>query len=264
MLVVSDGTLNPWIKYCMSSIEMNCLGIDQVKVVSDTNLKTTESDEVIVDSDVHYIVQPFLHTQYIIMNADKYVDGDFIGIIYPNYIICSSYDVTNGFVDGKPTILCDPYYLIGQQYSEILNWQLSTDHVLQLDFDIPMEYARVLPIFYPRAVFSDLREYLFDILQVDNLVSYLNKIKNNNVPPHFVFSAFNVIGSYLRKFYRDDVNWEVMSTSAKLANYIPPIKSFNDVILDWEDIVFLFEESVGDTKLPVYVRRHLKKMIKTI
>lgn len=248
ILLIVDSDKLYWTPYCLRAIEDNLSGYDNIIIICHQldfeyistlpQLSRLKNVTIInMSPAVDNVDRHFLRTAYLVLNSDAFTKAEYICIMLPNYIVTKPFNLLNWITnDNKVCILVDTYAALSQQhgniYIAVLNWKRSTENIIKKG-SIDYEYARLIPIMYPRFVFSKLREYLMNSLQVSNILDYLNSIENNTLPDGFCFDIYNVIGAFLHKFYPDAIEVTILSTATQLYQKIPCIVAdFNSVIDD--------------------------------
>jgi hypothetical protein len=267
-LVVANSEQSPWVPFAVQSLRENLVGAGEIVVVSD-GLGDGADDALgcCVKADEAWgdIERPFLTRSHTILNADKFVgECDFVVVTMPNFIVCEPFDVNNWIEDGKPTILCDTYSSLAKQGgglgASVQNWKASTEAVL--DCQVQYEFARLLPIMYPITALREIRGFLLNQLEADDLVDYLNKVENKYLPEYFCFNEMNAIGGYLHSKDPDSVNWVVMSQASRLSKYLPSVTCDFSSTIDDKDVRDILKEQSNKRTLSAKVRKYLKKLSK--
>lgn len=238
--ILNDEDTKPWVPYCVESVKQ-FMDVDVVPLNKYTGVDC-----------------PKLSLDYLGLHVDLCTDSEYIGLMYPNFIPYRKFDILSTIVDSKPSILCDTYSSLSRNsggiFKEVQNWKKSTEHILGID-NIQYEFARALPIVYPRWVFSKVREQF----SIDR--DYFNNLDNPSVPEAYKFNIFNVLGSYLYYFHRESINWVDMSSVKRLSPFLPPVKSFFDSVLDTEEVHCILEEQARDTSNEILMRKHFKSLL---
>lgn len=195
-----------WLPYCLRSIKKFARGFDEIFVITPEQdlpfLKQfSVNGEVLIG--VPERLPGYIAQQYDKLHADVHVDSPFVLHFDSDCVFTQPVTPESFFRDGKPMLLYTPYSELG----DAVPWKPIVEKALE--FTVENEYMRRLPIVYPWAVYSQLRNYMGSLHQKD-LFQYLGE------QPHHAFSEFNVLGAFCHKFYADHL------TFVNTQNEVPP------------------------------------------
>jgi hypothetical protein len=180
-----------WLNYCLKSIVKNTTGFLDVHIaapypdVEKLSHLTLEKVHGVVDSCSGYLAQ-----QITKFHADEYCKSDYILHVDSDCVFTDKVTPQVFFIDGKPIMLQEkdvksPWYDVSER---ALGWRDE------------YEYMRRMPIIYPRWIYSTFRKWflLNKGVSIDQWVSE---------QPDFLFSEFNTLGTWAKKFYPDAFTW---------------------------------------------------------
>jgi hypothetical protein len=225
-----------WLKYCLRSVRKFCKGFRQVIVIIPEGQKPAFSEcdftgcKLIerkgwVDCRPEHDCQPghgagFFQHVWDVMNADNYSDADFITHMDSDCVFTKETSPEHYFEDGKPLLWFRRY--IKEEADTAMCWLPVVQHML--GYSVAFETMIIFPMTYPRAVYSECRQWMERYHQ-KTLEQCLMEIYRTNPRTRFVVD-FSTIGAHVLRFMLHTV-------TAKYAPKGIPEKYYFNRIHNW-------------------------------
>lgn len=193
-----------WLKYCLQAIRKYCSGFDEIVIAADAGCV----DEVRafcgnarVES-VEEWANGYIQQQWFKLNADKYVNSEYILFVDSDTIFHTHVTPETFFRDSNPVFLRTRYADLGDSRVARLaqKWRGITESYV--GWDVIWEYMRRIPIIVRSSTLNKIREMMPDLEQ-----------RLRSIDKH-QFSEFNVIGAFIDKnesdkyFMTNTLEWD--------------------------------------------------------
>lgn len=199
-----------WTRYSLESFRKYCTGFSGVTIVVpywDVNKflqferYSTPECPVLIKDFLEYPSKGFVHHLAMKCYADVFSpQADFIMHMDPDCLVCQPMSPNDYLIDGKPTLVIEPYEVLKTAHPARYNWKRVTEEALK--FDCTHETMCRHPAVHHAWLYKRVREH---IEREHTTPFYDYVIKQKNQYPQG-FAEFPTLGAYAMKYHAEMYN----------------------------------------------------------